>query len=610
MLTNQTIDPNQDGQPKPFLLLRPFITAWQWLVPPTQAHRDRQSTTARWAAISALVLSCLGMIVLGFVYAKPVYDGYQDWQAENLYQEAKSLANDGQYPTAFAKLQEAVLKSPDNINALRMNAEFLTMAKRPESLFFLDQLEKRGVTTDSDRQMRVRALVNLQRPKEASVLLEKLLVDQKPNQTIMKLAEDVWGKSQKDEMLKKAFKNFSEKHPDDRQHALRLASVLVKSEKLSEVSDGIRQAWTVAKGDDDIGLQAIELLNAMENLPPEESKQLIQRLRAHPKSTGWHLVAALTRQLAMEPLRRNVLIEEAALTARARKREDLVPLVRWLIQPPQNEYYMVLALIPEDEAKSYQPLLENYLTALTMLRRHDDLERLVKDPKVNAILSHSVSSFFRAHLAYVLQKTPEETRSALIVAKQAADIEHQSGLLEKIAKYSEDRGHNDIAEEAYRSIAINPQTERVGFQGLIRTTEWNGNTEALIAASSEAVRRWPDDGNYLEHYLYASLLAGRQVELGLSRVIKLLEMQPQDQQRKLFVALAYWRIHDFNTAVNYLNGMDLRHLTPGQQAVFAAIARDSSVDNAKDAAHEVVIHIDPKSRMLPEERACFNKAIR
>jgi predicted Zn-dependent protease len=610
VLTNQTIDPNQDEKPKPFVLLRPLIMVWQWMVPPTLAHRDRQSKTARLVATSALVFFCLGMILLGFLYAKPLHDHYQDWQAENLYQEAKSLANDGQYPTAFAKIQEAVIKSPDNINALRMNAEFLTMAKRPESLFFLDQLEKRGVTSDSDRQLRVRALVNLQRPKEASELLEKLLTDQKPNPNIMKLAEDVWGKSQKDDMLKKAFKNFSDKHPEDRQHMLRLASVLVKSDKMSEVADGIRQAWIVAKDNDNLGLQAIELLNGVENLPPEESKRLIERLRNHPKSSGWHLVAALTRQLTLEPLRKNTLIEEAALTAKSRKREDLVPLVRWLIQPPQNEYYMVLALISEDEAKAYQPLLENYLTALTMLRRHDDMERLVKDPKLNAILSHSVSTFFRAHLAYVLNKSAEETRSALIVAKQAADTEHQSGLLEKIAKYSEDRGHNDIAEDAYRSVALNPQTERIGFQGLIRTTEWNGNTEALIAASSEAVRRWPDDGNYLEHYLYASLLAGRKVELGLSQVEELLQRQPNDQVRKLLVALAYWRLQDFVKAVAHLDGMDLRHLTPGQQAVFAAIARDSNVENAKSAAHEVVINIDPKARMLPEERSCFTKAIR
>ncbi len=610
MLTSQSIDPNQDGNRKPFVLLRPIIAVWHWLVPPTQAHRDRQSTTARWIAISGLVVTSLGLVISGFFYAKPLQDGYQDWQAERLYEEAKTLANDGQLPTAFAKLQKAVQISPDNINALRMNAEFLTMARRPEAIHFLDQLELRGATKDTDRQMRVRALLNLQRPKEASDLLETILNNQKPNEEIMKLAESVWGKNQKDDMLTKALKTYAEKHPDDRQHSLRLARIQITTKESKEVAEGIRLAWKVAEGDDDLSLQALDLLDGFENLPPNESKTLIQRLRNHPKSTGWHLVAALRRQLRMEPLRKSDLIQEAVESARGRKREDLVPIVRWLVEPPQNEYLKVLALVSEDEAKSYQPLLENYLTVLTMLGRYADLERLVADPKVNSILTKSVSTFFRAHLAYVLQKTPEETRAALIVAKNAADIEHQSGLLEKIAKYAEDRGHNDIAEEAYRAVALNPKSERPGYQGLIRTTELNGNTEGLIAAAGEAVRRWPDDSTYLEHFLYANLLVGREVELALTQVEKLLDTRPKDYQRRLLMALAYWRLHDMDSAVRFLVDMDLERLTAGQKAVLAAITRDCSVDNAKEAARVALSDIDPKAKMLPEERVCFTKASR
>jgi hypothetical protein len=254
--------------------------------------------------------------------------------------------------------------------------------------------------------------------------------------------------------------------------------------------------------------------------------------------------------------------------------------------------------------------MENYLTVLTMLGRYADLERLVADPKVNSILTKSVSTFFRAHLAYVLQKTPEETRAALIVAKNAADIEHQSGLLEKIAKYAEDRGHNDIAEEAYRAVALNPKSERPGYQGLIRTTELNGNTEGLIAAAGEAVRRWPDDSTYLEHFLYANLLVGREVELALTQVEKLLDTRPKDYQRRLLMALAYWRLQDMDSAVRFLVDMDLERLTPGQKAVLAAITRDCSVDNAKEAARVALSDIDPKAKMLPEERVCFTKASR
>lgn len=586
------------------------MAAWQWLVPPTQAHRDRQSTTARWVAIGSLITICMSLIVAMFFYAKPLQDKYQDWQAENLYEEAKMLANDGKIPDAFIRLQKAVKIAPENINAIRMNAEFLTLARRPEALHYLDQLEHHGKTKDSDKYLRVRALMNLHRPKEASDLLEEILTKDKPSDALMKLAEDVWGKSQKDEMLTKVLKNYAEKHPEDRLHQMRLAKIQLSIPKETEIAEGVRRAWTIAEGKDDLSLQALELLDSMENLPVSDAKRLITALRAHPKGNGWHLVAALRRQVKLEPLRKNVLIQEAVEKARGLKGEQLVPLVRWLNEPPQNEYLKVLSLVTEDEAKSYQPLLTNYLTALTYLKRYADLERLVTDPKVNGILSLSLATFFRAHLAYVLNKTAEETRAALNKAKDAADIEHQPQLLEKIALYAEERGHNDIAEDAYRSVALSPRGERIGYQGLIRTTKQNGNTEGLIAAAGEAVRRWPDDSNYLEQFLYANLLAGREIELSLIEVKKLLEAQPKDAQRRLFLALAFWRLGDVGNALGYLVDMDVSKLSQGQRAVLAAIARDCDVENAKEAARQALNEVDPKAKMLPEERACYAKARR
>ena len=613
MLTSQNIDPTQAGKPKPFILLRPFIAAWQWLVPPTQAHRDRQSTTARYVGIGLIVSICGSAIVMGFMYARPMHDKYQDWQAEKLYEEARDLVNDGQGVVAFQKVQQAVKLSPENEKVVRMNAEILTLAKRPEALQFLDQLDRIGATKEEDRVTRVRALMNLDRPKDASVLLEDLLNKQMPTDQLMRLAERVWGSSQKDEMLAKSMRNYAARHPDDREHALRLARVEIMSGKVLELNSGLRRAWGVVEGQqDDLSLRALELIDAAPDLPPDEARKLIQLLRTHPKGDGWHLVAGLRRQLKQEPQRRNDLILEAVQMAKGRKREDLVPLIRWLVEPPQNESLLVLSLVPEEEAVAYKPLLDNYLTALTALHRYADLERLVESPKVSGILSHTELSFYRAHLAYVTEKSPEETRATLIVAKNACDIEHRADLLQRIARYAEERGHYDIAEEAFRSVSRDPKFERVGFDGLIRMTQSNGNTEGYIASSGEAARRWPDDSRYQESFLYANLLAGRDVELALSQVYKLHEMQPSDYQRRLLVALGCWRLKDMSTAMLFLNDMDLgnNHLTPGQQAVYAAIARDSAAENAAEVAKAVLKDIDPRARMLPEERMMFSKAAR
>ena len=54
MLFTQNPDPSQQ-QAQRFVLWRPFIALWHWLVPPSVAHADRQTRTARYAAVGLLL---------------------------------------------------------------------------------------------------------------------------------------------------------------------------------------------------------------------------------------------------------------------------------------------------------------------------------------------------------------------------------------------------------------------------------------------------------------------------------------------------------------------------------------------------------------------------
>lgn len=609
MLTNQQIDPlSGEQQRKPFILIRPFIAFWHWLVPPTLAHRDRQSPLAFWAARGSLIVVCLGMISGAFYYAKPIQDSYQNWKADRMVEESRRLAEDGQVVNAVYKAQEAYRIAPQNINALRLNTEFLAAMRRPEALFFLDRLEQEGGSLLQDRQTRVKALMNLGRSKDAADLLEKVLMEAPNDPLSMRLAEEVWGSAQKNDKLLKTLKNYAEQHPEDHAHSLRLARIQLAVQDTAERAAGMRRVLAMAQQDDALGLEALGVLDGFETLPPEESALLVRRLREHPKSGGWHYVSALKRELKMNPARKAELVQQAVALAQGKEREELVPMVRWLVE--QQQFAQVLALVPEDEAKSYQPLLENYLTALTMLRRNEDLERLVMDPKVESLLSQSVRAFYRAHLAFVLHKPREDVRSALRLANKAADLERRGELCMKIAEYAEARGFSDIAEEAYRSAAANPRTDRAGYRGLIRATDANGNTEGLLAAVQESVRRWPDDSASVERLMYVNLLTGREVERMLVEARRLLEDRPNDPARQLLVALAAWRLMDYEALRQAMMNADIRPLSAGQKAVFAALARESRADNAQAAARQVIDSIDPKASMLPEERAALERAYR
>ncbi len=612
MLWHQDIDPTKQGSPKVFLLWRPFVAAWEWLFPPTVAHRDRQSPLSRWIAAGVLASISITLIILGIIYARPLKDSYKNMRAGSMVKEARRMAENGQIVNAVMKAQEAYSKAPESVDAIRLNFEYFTLMKRDTALYFYDKLKNRGALTSSDEQMHVRTLLNLGRPKDASAALEKLMEVEQPSEALMKLAEEVWGKREQNKPLLNVLRAYSEKHPDDKESAFRLAKVQVGSSNPSEVGRGRELLWTLAAQDDALGLQVLEFISGLTSLPPQEEERLVQRLKKHPRADERHYVAALKREVAMSPAHKKEIVLDAAIRFRDKKRDQLLPFIRWLVE--EGEFRQVLAVLPEEDAKAHQGLLENYLNALTMLQRFDDLERLVNDRKVAEVLDPATVTMYRAHLAYVLKKPAEELRTKLIAAKDAAHVNGRYPALLRIGQYAADRGHYDIAEEAYRlaikaarRASASPRIEREAFAGLINACLANQNTESLLRATTDAVRRWPDDPAFAESHLYVTLLAGKDMELSLRQAQKLLQMRPADNLRKLAVALAYWRLQDIQQAVSNLQYIDLNPLSEGQRAVFAAIANSAGF---RDEAVGVVKGIDPRAAMLPEERRCYDTPLK
>jgi tetratricopeptide (TPR) repeat protein len=600
VLTNQTIDPTKDPNQKPFFLWRPFVAVWHWLVPPTVAHQDRQSSLARWVAGGIAASVCITLTTLAIVYAKPIQDSWQKWRSDKMVEDARRLAQDGQVVNAVMKAQQAYQMSPDNPNALRLNGEFFSAMKRNEAVYFLEKLEAAGGATASDRQVKIRALMNIGRQKEASAELERLLKSTPPSESLMKLSEDVWGVRQRNSRMLPLIKGYVDKNPDDEANLMRMAVVQINSSLPGEVAEGIRILWDLADKDDKTGLQAIDYLNQLQSLPPDENARLIERLQEHPDATGWHYVAALKREIQSNPSRRTNIVSEAVESAKGKSREDLVPIVRWLVE--EKQFLQVLSLVTLEEAKAYQPILENYLTALTMLGRVDQIEAIVEDPKIENIINRTLLAFYRAHLAYVTNQPEQDFRTKLITAKNAAAAEGRGQMLLSIGKYAEQRGQNDIAAEAYNDAALNRATERPGYEGLLRCRLANGNTPGLFDAAREAVRRWPDDESYMENYLYSCMLIGHDMELALYNARKLLSRQPSNHPAKLLVALGYWRLHNYRQASGYLQNMDLNELSEGQRAVYAGIAASAGF---KKEAGEIARSIAAKATMLPEERVMF-----
>ena len=154
------------------------------------------------------------------------------------------------------------------------------------------------------------------------------------------------------------------------------------------------------------------------------------------------------------------------------------------------------------------------------------------------------------------------------------------------------------------------RTERAGHLGLLRASAANGNTALFLESARAAVERWPDDPLFVEQLAYAHLIVGHQVENSIAELTRLLEQRPDDPGRLLMLALAHWRLRDAGTSIEVLGKADVAGLTPGQRAVYAALAKGQADEEWGRRRAEAIRGIDRQAAMLPEERQFLERALR
>lgn len=600
MLTTQSPDPHER---RPFLLLRPVIALWQWLFPPTVAHRDRQSVKARVIAGIAIVAVCVGMVATVLLNGKKWYDGYQTWEANRKIKKADAFEKQERLLEAWIQANEAYKLDPENPNVIRTLARYYTARKQKEAIDLLDRLERMGVLTDDDRLLRIQALANNNEDKAAQAKIEEVLRQSPPSARMVEIADHVLLRLGRREQLLGILRSYVERKPDDLQIRYMLATREVQFGSQREVAEGLSLLWALAEDRGKTGLDALKFLD-QQTLAAEQESKLVGLLEKHPLAGEEERIAVLRRQVAMEPGRKTGIVEKALRDRKSATREDLVPLARWLTQ--EGEHERLLAFLKLEMVQDYPPLLEQYLNALTLANRLDDLEKLVKNPRTR--ITSAERAFYRAHLAFIRKQPQDEVNALLSDALESAKSSARPDMVMMIAQWAEKRGQTSLAEQAYHDAAVMGGSEklaRMGHEGMLRLTYANGNSKGYMDAARDTARHWPGNQAFLEQSLYASLLAGIEIETAIPMAQKLIDAKPDDTQRKLVMALALHRLMDTNAAVRQLNNISVRELkSAGKVAVLCGILHQGG-GAAAAQAERIAAQIPEGTLMLPEERRFF-----
>jgi hypothetical protein len=585
---------------EPFILFRPFVRAWRWLFPPSLADIDRQSATARLVAKIFIVAAFFTLGGVVTVYAKTWYNMVQTFRSNLLVEEALEYEKNSEIVKAWTAATRAYHLDSENPKAIRTLARFYVLTKQKEAGYLLDRLRQLGHFSDDDLLMEITALSNSADNKAASERIEESLRNSAPNRRVVEIADKVMRDLGRNEQLLEILKGYVERAPDDTDILLTYALRRIELGNPLQKSEGMSDMWRVAETKGKEGLEALEYLDEEDITDPGEQRLIISLLERHPLAGEKHRIAAMKRLVAVEPGRRQEILDKAVAERRNVKREELEPIARWL--SVEGEYDRFFVLFNEEKVRDYPPLLRHYLNVLMLQDRKVEMEKLINDPRTR-LMSHE-RAFYTAHLAFVSGKNWDEVNSLLVEALATAEQYGQPNTILHIAQYAEQRNFPLVAEQAYRSasaIRRSDSIQRKAFDGLLKLTYRNGNSKGFIEACQDSAERWPDNNDIRERALYASLLAGMDLETSISNVQKLLDEAPDDTRRKLIMALGQFRMLNYDAAARQLNNSNLSQLTPGQAAVLCGILTSAGRDaQAKTIARQI-----PQGQIMLQEEMRF-----
>lgn len=588
-------------------MLRPFLAFWRWMFPPTVADMDRQSKLARLTGGMVIVVACLGIILLSIFYGRKLNTVYKNYRANLLVQKSRELGDKNMYVDAINLANEAFTYAPNNPEAIRNIARYATLLKRDEAKFLWNKLESTGQMTLEDKVWEVRAKANLQEYKNAAEQVAALLSENSPTRELIEVADQVLTKVNRRDQLIQILKTYTDSHPDDLEALITLSVRQIQHGDTVDKQEGLQNLWKVAENQEKPGLTALEILDRLNLSHQSDLEKLASLLEKHPLAKEEHRVAALRRVAELHPERKKQIILDAMATRREAKREELVPLARWIsYEASKDPSYaeQLIDFLPEDQVLDYIPLLENYLNALTVLKRNDELERLIKDSR--ARLTPAQKAFFLMHLAFIKGARDVELDEKIATALVSAQSERRADMVMKLAEYAEVRGRLLVAEQAYRSATTFKNIEREAFDGLLRLSYRNGNSKGFMEAAIETAQRWPENQFYLERAAYAALLSGFEMESAIQQAQRLYEERPEDSQRKLIIALAQARQMAPKEAVKYLERINLSDLSLGQGAVLCGIMKAAGIEQQ---SRTIADQIPEDTLMLPEEKRFLHIAL-
>ncbi|PYI93045.1 MAG: hypothetical protein DME97_06985 [Verrucomicrobia bacterium] len=577
------------------------------------AEELRLRTRKRRRLLGLLLL--LLLLLLGAVFGgRPVMHAIKAWQARRHAQQAFALVEKEQWNDARKEATAAYQLWPNEPQAIRAIARFLSRTRQAQALEFWDRLEKQGALGRED-------LVD-----EASIALIAG-DDTRAKRAILALLSGRNGAVKAVDHLLEAQLAIRQGAPIEAHDALqkifgdasattraRLQAALLEIAISAGNNAGRDEAWAqlqrVADGNDAASLDALTVLAqtviTQEKIPenfPVTAADLAQKLDAHPLARAPQKLLAVDLRIREHKEMRDQLIAQATERWKTAEPEEMAALATWL--NGKGEFQRALDAIPREKALLSRELFLQHLDSLGGLERWKEIKELL-DRDIFP-LDPVVQKMYLARCnAQLGEKAASENNWQR--ALEAAHGDPQKLMM--LAGYAEKNGALEIARAAYDETAAEAPKLRAAHQGRLRLAQATNETRKIHDVLAEMLTIWPNDPAVQNDEAYTRLLLVEQAQVESRKAevenieqlaARLVERETSSLPHRTLLALARLRLGKFGEALDaYANIQVARNaLTPSALAVHVAVLAGNG--RSDDAAAEVR-DLDVK-RLLPEEAA-------
>ncbi|MEY2518682.1 MAG: hypothetical protein QOF24_441 [Verrucomicrobiota bacterium] len=563
--------------------------------------------------IVALVLVCL-LALAGIFGGRPVLHGIKAWQARRHARTAFALLEKEEWNEARKEVSSAYQLWPDEPEAIRAIARFLSRTRQPQALEFWDRLEQHTRLTRVD--LTDEATIALIAGDETRATRATRALISGANGPVMpldyllsaQLSARQGAAVEAHDALQKVFGDARASGREKLQAALLEIALSAGNESWRN------EAWSwlkkISETGDAAGLDALTVLAqtalSSEKIPdnfPITPLDLSQKLEAHPLARAPQKLLAIDLKIRQWPETRDELVTKAVAQWKDGPPDEAATLATWL--NGKSEFQRVLDAIPIEKALQTRELFLQYVDALGGLGRWKEIKELLDRDRYP--LDPFVQKMYLARCnAQLGEKAASENNWQRALEAARGD----PGKLITLASYAEKNGALDVARAAYDEAMAESPILRPAHQGRLRLAQATGETRKIHAVLAEMLAIWPNDPAVQNDEAYTRLLLMNASELMASNdelqkierlAADLVRREPSSLPHRTLLALARLRLGKFSDAMDAYSGIQVAPgaLTASALAVHAAVLAGNG--RSEDAATEMR-EVDRK-RLLPEEAA-------